>query len=40
MLVLPARIATHVVMMIAVKNDIMKITTGIMMITNASIMIS
>ena len=36
---LPTHIATHVVMMIAVKNDVMKITTGIMMIVNAGIMI-
>ena len=39
MLVLPARIATHVVMMIAVKNDVMKIVTDAMTIANAVIMI-
>ena len=39
MLVLPARIATHVVMMIAAKNSIMKITIGVTTITNADIMI-
>ena len=38
--VLPARITTHVVMMIAAKNDVMKIATGITTIVNASIMIS
>ena len=39
MLVLPARITTHVMMMIAMKNDIMKIATGATMITNAVIVI-
>ena len=38
LLVLPARIATHVVMMIAMKNDVMKITTGAVTITNNVIM--
>ena len=39
LLVLPARIATHVVMMIATKNGILKITTGATTIANAIIMI-
>ena len=39
MLVLPARIATHVVMMIAAKNGVMKITIGAMTIANTIIMI-
>ena len=39
MLVLPARIATHVVMMITAKNDVMKIVAGAMMIANVVIMI-
>ena len=38
LLVLPARIATHVVMMIAMKNNIIKIATGVTMIANAGIM--
>ena len=40
MLVLPAQIATHIVMMIAMKNGVMKIMAGAMMIANAIIMIS
>jgi len=36
---LPARIATHVMMMITMKNNIMKITTGAMTIVNTIIMI-
>ena len=36
---LPAHIATHVVMMIAAKNGVMKIATGVTTIANASIMI-
>ena len=39
LLVLPAQIATHVVMMIAVKNGVMKIATSVMTIANAGIMI-
>ena len=39
LLMLPAWITTHVVMMITVKNSVMKITTGVMTIANASIMI-
>ena len=39
LLVLPAWIATHVMMMIAAKNGIIKITTGTTMIANAIIMI-
>ena len=39
LLVLPAQITTHVVMMIAAKNGIMKITVGTTMIVNAVIMI-
>ena len=39
LLVLPARIATHIVMMIAAKNGVMKIATGVTTIANASIMI-
>ena len=40
LLVLPARIATHVMMMIAVKNSVMKIATGVTTIVNVGIMIS
>ena len=36
---LPTRITTHVVMMIVMKNDIMKIATGATTIANAVIMI-
>ena len=36
---LPARITTHVVMMIAAKNGVMKIVAGAMTIVNAVIMI-
>ena len=39
LLVLPARIATHVMMMIVAKNDVMKIATGVTTIVNADIMI-
>ena len=39
LLVLPARIATHVVMMIAANNGVMKIMTSVMTIANAGIMI-
>ena len=39
LLVLPARITTHVVMMIATKNGVMKIATGATTIMNAVIMI-
>ena len=39
MLALPAQIATHIVMMIVAKNDVMKIIAGAMTITNAVIMI-
>ena len=39
MLVLPARITTHVVMMITTKNGVMKIAIGATMIMNAIIMI-
>ena len=39
LLVLPARIATHVAMMIAAKNGVIKITTGATTIANAVIMI-
>ena len=39
MLVLPARIATHIVMMIAMKNGVMKIVVGATTIVNASIII-
>ena len=39
LLMLPTRIAIHIVMMIAVKNGIMKITIGAMMIVNVVIMI-
>jgi len=39
LLVLPARIATHVVMMIATKNGVMKITIGATTIANTVIMI-
>ena len=39
MLVLPSHIATHIMMMIAVKNSVMKIATGVMTIANAGIMI-
>ena len=37
---LPAHIATHVVMMIAAKNGVMKIAAGATTIVNAVIMIS
>ena len=40
LLVLPAQITTHVVMMIAAKNGVMKIATGATMIANAIIMFS
>ena len=40
LLMLPARITTHVVMMITAKNDVMKIAAGTTMITNAIIMIN
>ena len=40
LLVLPAQIATHVVMMIATKIGIMMIVVGATMITNAIIMIN
>ena len=40
MLVLLTRIATHIVMMIAVKNGVMKIATCITTIMNVGIMIS
>ena len=36
---LPTQISTHVVMMIAVKNGVVKIMIGAMMIANAIIMI-
>ena len=39
LLVLPARIATHVMMMIATKNGIMKIAADATMIVNVVIMI-
>ena len=39
LLMLPARIATHIVMMIAMKNGIMKIAIGVTTIVNAGIMI-
>jgi len=39
LLMLPARIATHVVMMIALKNDVMRIATGVTTIMNIGIMI-
>ena len=39
LLVLPTRIATHIMMTIAVKNDVMKIVTCVMMIVNVVIMI-
>ena len=39
MLMLPAWIATHIVMMIAVKNGVMMITAGATMIVNVVIMI-
>jgi len=39
LLMLPARITTHIVMMITMKNGIMKMTAGTTMITNAIIMI-
>ena len=39
MLVLPTRIATHVVTMIATKNGVMKIMAGATTIVNAVIMI-
>ena len=39
LLVLPSHIATHIMMMIAVKNSVMKIMTGVMTIANAGIMI-
>ena len=39
LLVLLARIATHIMMMIAANNSVVKITTGAMTITNAIIMI-
>ena len=39
LLMVPARIATNVVMMITAKNDIMKIAVGATMIANAIIMI-
>jgi len=39
LLVLPAWIATHVMMMITAKNGIMKIAAGSMTIANAVIMI-
>ena len=40
LLMLPARITTHVVMMIATKNGVMNITVGATTIMNAVIMIS
>jgi len=39
LLVLPARITTHIVMMIVEKNGVTKIVTGAMTIMNAVIMI-
>ena len=39
LLVLPTRIATHVMMMIAAKNGVMKIAIGVTTIGNAGIMI-
>ena len=39
LLVLPAHIAAHIAMMIAVKNDVMKIATCVTTIVNADIMI-
>ena len=39
LLVLPTQIATHIVIMIAMKNGAMKITTGAMTIMNVVIMI-
>ena len=39
LLVLPAWITTHVMMMIAMKNNVMKIAVGATMIVNAVIMI-
>ena len=39
LLVLPTQIATPIVMMMAIKNNIMKITVGAMTIMNAIIMI-
>ena len=39
LLVLPARIATHVVMMITMKNGVMKITADATTIANFVIMI-
>ena len=39
LLMLPAWITTHVMMMIATKNGVMKITTGVTTIMNVVIMI-
>ena len=39
LLMLPAQIAIHIVMMITVKNGVMKIAIGATTITNAVIMI-
>ena len=39
LLVLPAWIATHIMMMITAKNGVMKITVGATMIVNAIVMI-
>ena len=39
LLMLPAQIATHIMMMIATKNSVMKIMAGTTTITNAIIMI-
>ena len=39
LLMLPACIATHIVMMITMKNGVMKITTGVTTIMNVVIMI-